>query len=1316
MKACSCIAAILLLLFAGNVNAAAPMQWKLIRQGKGGSYEFLPRDNAFSLKLKRLPGKERSAAVAVTNVNTKRPSQDKLLFSCREINGNPVKVTLILSFQDGTKVRAPFGPAFTVAGTGWKHYTFSLDRDFRLGDALFEFRQLKFVANITSAPAGMECGIEVRDVRFCSPEEVSFLGGKTELTVEPDIKNVWKPSKDALKIYFHLDNEDYNRRFRNRRQIRAIDDRVQYAGFREMLLDSVRRQTAIAESPEQADVIVYSSTSPDPETAAEIVRAVRERGIPLFAASEVSDPEIAALLPVTIRDRERKGLPERRTLSADHVFALPDGKSLSTAAFGIYRSLTLRSGGEVLLKFSDGAPAVAEGRCGRGKTVYSTFTLGSCVIPDPDAYDRFFLSMLSRLSGRELSPASPLRQTVGDGWLPGAGEENFGRFGIRLGDGLLTESLTDMLSAGKGASEYSLDTGRKRHFLLSRWTFRPSAGLHAAEKTVDWNWKWSVIGKVELMTQCTIPADWKEREVCFLAEGGIDDLAEVWFNGSLLGRVTRDQSRYWERPHRYRIAPELIRFDRPNTIRIVAENLRGTGGFGKCPELAAVTENVSSRKLTIDRTNWIGKGGILSDSSGVLWRFDSSLAFPGIRWEVFTPEVSMALSNIADYAAYRKDGKIHIADLRRMETVETSWDEPWLLLFRDGREFPLLLVFSRKMEYIGCDKTDGQVTGLCLRRKNGVGMIVPVWISGSSRTDSRHWKNGLPDGVVRAIGAWYPKAFRYPVDCRESFRLDGDRIAVRSSWSYRNTESDWIVKSAPFAPVSPLAWQMRGTLTAMKNVQGTGLITSIGEFALAENSDTAYWSLPLPCVAPLFRCPGIRDDSGAAETANRVFGNGVRWSAGGRTAFHAWTPRYPMGKDFPECANVSLHAWTMGINQLLGNPFLLTPENRMRFMERIRIRYFEPIERFQQKAANRWREEPFSGIRYPVYFSSFYPHSTRYAGNSGTVLDYGDQNETAFMILSIARQLADLYGQKEFVRANWHFLKRCAACFPLVSDDWGYMACHCRESGGGAMIDMLNCEYAGMMNLARLAEIAGDERMRSQALYRAARRMVPTLARLTFLPFAKRHGLEAYPDNLAFCVGFKEEGAAYRAKGVPPKEIDLFDMSQGTPEELVALYRQYAPEAVQPYLSVVRDCLQRTPSARNASMADILARSRKVAPEELRGILTGILKEDATLKQLGSDWPGMTLPAYVNTLLAEIHSAPRIRNAVLLKMNDAVYDPADRTLRIQAEVDPESRLALELRQTDSVTVNGRRVVPDRNGYVPLAIGHNEIILKRERME
>ena len=67
-------------------------------------------------------------------------------------------------------------------------------------------------------------------------------------------------------------------------------------------------------------------------------------------------------------------------------------------------------------------------------------------------------------------------------------------------------------------------------------------------------------------------------------------------------------------------------------------------------------------------------------------------------------------------------------------------------------------------------------------------------------------------------------------------------------------------------------------------------------------------------------------------------------------------------------------------------------------------------------------------------------------------------------------------------------------------------------------------------------------------------------------------------------------------------------------------------------------------------------------------------------------------------------------------MNDAVYDPADRTLRIQAEADPESRLALELRQTDSVTVNGRRVVPDRNGYVPLAIGLNEIILKRERME
>ena len=144
-----------LLLVSGTVfsEPTVPDRWFLIQEAPGGDYVFKPDGNGFLLNLKRNNNPARAAATLVANINTKMPSQDKLLFSCRGRNANPIKLTLILSYRNGKKVTAPFGPAFSISGTGWKNYTLSLDTDFKLGDALYEIRQLKFVANITAAPA-----------------------------------------------------------------------------------------------------------------------------------------------------------------------------------------------------------------------------------------------------------------------------------------------------------------------------------------------------------------------------------------------------------------------------------------------------------------------------------------------------------------------------------------------------------------------------------------------------------------------------------------------------------------------------------------------------------------------------------------------------------------------------------------------------------------------------------------------------------------------------------------------------------------------------------------------------------------------------------------------------------------------------------------------------------------------------------------------------------------------------------------------------------------------------------------------------------
>ena len=151
-------------------------------------------------------------------------------------------------------------------------------------------------------------------------------------------------------------------------------------------------------------------------------------------------------------------------------------------------------------------------------------------------------------------------------------------------------------------------------------------------------------------------------------------------------------------------------------------------------------------------------------------------------------------------------------------------------------------------------------------------------------------------------------------------------------------------------------------------------------------------------------------------------------------------------KEYPECRNVNAHGWLHGINQVLISPFPLEEKERKMFFGRVRRKVLEPAELYRYKSALRWREEPFSAIRYPIYFNNRHPHAIRFAEGFGSAINYADVNETAHMILATGQMLADRHGQKDFVRANGSYF-RSAARFLLVSDDWAYMASHCRESG-----------------------------------------------------------------------------------------------------------------------------------------------------------------------------------------------------------------------------------------------------------------------------
>ena len=1236
-----------------------------IAQGKGAEFEFKnPTPEEFSLAIKRNAEKAHAGLQVCSNIDRAIHSQHKLQFSCRVAKGDqPVLLKPVISYMNGKKSTMCWGPSLTIRGNTWKDYLFSLDSTYKLADAVYQFRQLKFSVSIDGAKPGTEVVLEVKNIRIVSPDDAGHNTGLNEVIVHPQKKKAVTSASDALKVFVHFDNEDLSTVYDGRGRMRNLKDNQAYDGFRHVLFETVQKDVRLVKTPEEAELIVYSAARPEPELAKRIASSVRN-GAKLFAASIVADPEVRELLPVELNVLPSNDFPERQKLVPVAEKALFAG--ISNAAFGIYTDVKPRDG-KLLLTYANGKPVMVEGNAGKGKVIYNAIAIGCDLLPGYTARDPFLLRVVSYLAGKNLPLVKlPAAAAGKDGYMTGAGRENFGRFGVILGDGLLTEEINNYLSVINNSQEYRFTNSQTPKIKIGEWNFKTLLPGSTAQK-VGWQFEHGHIGKVEFSADCEVPAKWQGSPIQFAVQNGIDDLAEVFFNGKSIGKVTADMSEYWIRPHRYTIPAGLIKFGKKNNITIVSENLRGMGGFGSCPELVQLNADSSKPwKFVPDRVNWLGKGGVITEDNGNSRRFDTSLAFPGVRWEIFSNRTDMEITNLAARCAYKTKGGIKIVDLLTVDSIPTDWSEPWLLLFKENSDHPLLLVFSKRQDKIEVAKAGGAVSGLTFSKSGGVGMITPVWLYGKQQIKTAVWSKAIPQDVQKQIAFWMKRAFKYPASADESFKIDekAKLVNIRTTFKYITTPNDWGVTSPDYAPVSPLAWFSRGKLFNSKEVKDWGVVTSYGNYAAKDNSDTVNWTLPLPeMVYPTI--PGVKGHDEIVKAGNEVFKEGSKWSCGGGVRDFRWDLAYPVAKDFPLCRNIGMHGWLMGLNQAITAPYNLDDDSTAILRARLRKRYFDGVEFAQYKAAQRWREEPMSQIRYSVYFGNRHLHATKYAPGTGTSINYADCNETVYMILSIGRILADRYGQAEFIRANASYM-RDAARLLLVSDDWGYMACHCRESGLSATIDMLNCEYAAMMSLARIAEILNDDALRSQALYRAARRMVPTYTRLIFKDYAVKNSLTAYSENISFGVGFAETGYSFRTKGTLPKELDLFDTSQGIPEELNAFYKKYAVKELEPYFNehVLPKLYNKLGQYQLGQyMLGVAAQAPELKPDTARklaevAVREAMDKKNGKLKRLGRDWPGMCFLPYLSQVICRIDGNVVLRASRDVEISKFVWDPA----------------------------------------------------------
>ncbi|MDO5314428.1 MAG: hypothetical protein Q4G55_13615, partial [bacterium] len=403
-----------------------------------------------------------------------------------------------------------------------------------------------------------------------------------------------------------------------------------------------------------------------------------------------------------------------------------------------------------------------------------------------------------------------------------------------------------------------------------------------------------------------------------------------------------------------------------------------------------------------------------------------------------------------------------------------------------------------------------------------------------------------------------------------------------------------------------------------------------------------------------------------ADAVNFTCGGGVRVDYAGDRAGAADAP------------NLALHGSLLGMSRNTPNPYGYTEENRRLIRRRLAWRLLEPLEDISYKAVCRYRREPFSGRRYTIYMNSPRNISTVYEPAAfGSRIIYGDSNETVRMIVMCLQKLADQFGQYDVVKANWDTISREVVSYMYAIDCWTYLCSGCLEWGGPGTVDMLNSEVGCMMEYARLAQIAGDEAEYAQAIYRAARRACPTLARFVMQDYYGDNGLAARA-TLGLGLGFTESGAVFRPlERTRVWDCELFDMSEGIPNALVALYRDWGVEQLQreyiPYVlrATEKDDLRYTVLATVGLVGGC-------TNERLREKLDEVVGFKKLNAWLHTDWPGMDTCSYAEYIYHRLVDSPVITDCRGINLHDAQYDVKTRTLTLDfTPVAPDAALAVE---------------------------------------
>lgn len=1308
-KAAICSAVLCLLGFC----ASAGSPFNLIKIGNYQNGELLsPASGSITMKMKT--ASKNNYLVAYSNVKQEITAQKKLMF---RLCGNPalgagahLTPAIAYTVPGERKWHQAIGAGIPLTNGEFRSFTLGFDTDFKLSDSKYTLRQIKFVINGGNLPPGTPMEVKITNIQVGDAAD----SGSSALTVTVPPLPVY-PEKGTVKIFFELENDDHSAGIPSRfikNYLKEGEPRVP-AGFSDLILENTAGIFSETDSISKADVIVYARLTPGKNGKA--IADALKAGKKLIASGMIPDAEVAALSPLELKENVSKGFPKRSALKFNDPELEKSLSQKNNAFFAEYFTSKIRQGGRLLIAHSGGTPYLAE----RRNFYHFAGTLGNTVEKSDVFFDKLLLrlcagkekqhllderekALVSLQEDMEKSLVAAAVQEIGcspDNWKLGASRQNFSRFGWRIGVGLGCGTLNNDLSFSNGDQSFKLSSLSADAVLLDKWKLKPldSAVILPAKANVLS--QWSGEGRTEYTTKIIVPEAWKGRQIAFEVSSGIDDVDDFYFNGELAGQTTVEVPEYWMTPRNYRLDPAKIRFGKTNTIKIVVRNLRGNAGVLSMPRLTAKIPG-SSPSVSVTSLNWSGRVCKISDKNSS-YEVHQTLLLPMLR-HVFNDEkeVVLQLENIAEFAAWKDaSGKLRSIALKKSpeEFYNSKRDgklgAPFLLLYRSGTGKPLLLVFDRQINYVKSVIRNGSVSSLRIGLKKGKNNIIAGFPCGAAAVSGK----GLPEKAMPQIDQLVTFSLNWPTIANEFYRIDRaeNKIHFINHFNLEYIPNEWKIPQTKYAflpPLTALLIRQKFYAEAAGEYTDFRMPTVWGPTLGVTGKAAVRFASPLPGRAD-FQIPGIVSEK-ENRLQNEFFADGVRWSCGGATPVSAWSPKRPNGNIAGK--NIDLFSWNFGLNSALQGLFFLNDANREKLTERISGRFLEPVEKYKWKSVYRHRYEPFSGITYPVLIQSYHKLPTAFAPGAASSVTFADANEALTVVQWLVQQLEDLAGQQGLAAANWNYL-RYLARYELAIDDYAFQSGSCRDFGTGAWIDMLNCEYGGMMAYARNAELAGDEKTADEALYRAARRAIPTLARFRFREYLNKLEPARKKENIQV-TGFWENGAKYMLYPAGNfnflSAMDLYDFSEGFMGTMIRLYCRYVEkENKEHVLKRAYPSLLAAPS-RSYAYLPVLA----LYLDE-KSMAEYAAKSCAENRRMG-DWPGMRRAFEIGSVLWRKHGRITFRDFRCLDVQKALFDPAAAELVLEYTARDGAALKLESDfKVSEVHISGKKVVPVLNGNI-----------------